>query len=396
MKTLNEFFLEQGYRLYMCSLDQRYMSFVQEENYSVNIVCFFDERKQTSTQAQMQAFEEVHRGRLDYGRGKDIHFLRLICTDAIGVGSLVPGADGHGLEEEEDNRDTGWINRVWYLIDDANPDPDTGTPLGVRLFIPPEAAEDFYGLRRHLEDHVEQNGVSVHIPELNLDEAKLTRNDMDKAPAEQGPDGMPRIHEKEAEKPREIHWVTTGLLLVNALMYILSSLKVFDAYEYGLCLESLRDPSMWYTLLTYMFLHSSVSHLAGNMLMLYAAGSMMEEKMHRAAYLVLYFFCAIAGGVLSVWSQMRIGEEYSSIGASGAIYGIMGALIAWMLMHRQWRSIRYYNRILIAMLLLFYGSSLEEGIDYMAHLGGFVAGLLFTGVYILLTWNKDKRKGGTT
>ena len=396
MKTLNEFFLEQGYRLYMCSLDQRYMSFVQEENYSVNIVCFFDERKQTSTQAQMQAFEEVHRGRLDYGRGKDIHFLRLICTDATGVGSLVPGADGHGLEEEEENRDTSWINRVWYLIDDANPDPDTGAPLGVRLFIPPEAAEDFYGLRRHLEDHVEQCGVSVHIPEINLDEAKDTRNDMDKAPAEQGPDGKPHIHERENDKPKEIHWVTTGLLLVNALMYILSSLKVFDAYDYGLCVDSLRDPSLWYTLLTYMFLHASVSHLAGNMLMLYAAGSMMEEKMHRAAYLVLYFFCAIAGGVLSVRSQMRIGEEYSSIGASGAIYGIMGALIAWMLMHRQWRSIRYYNRILIAMLLLFFGSSLEEGIDYMAHLGGFVAGLLFTGVYILLTWNKDKRKGGTT
>ena len=46
MKTLNDFFLEQGYRVYMCSLDQRYMSFVQEENYSVNIVCFFDERNQ--------------------------------------------------------------------------------------------------------------------------------------------------------------------------------------------------------------------------------------------------------------------------------------------------------------------------------------------------------------
>jgi membrane associated rhomboid family serine protease len=74
----------------------------------------------------------------------------------------------------------------------------------------------------------------------------------------------------------------------------------------------------------------------------------------------------------------------------------MGALIAWMLMNRQWRSIRFYNRILIAILLLFYGGSVDESIDYMSHLGGFVTGLLFTGVYILLTWNKDKRKGGTT
>lgn len=390
MKTLNEFFLEQGYRLYMCSLDQRYMSFVQEENYSVNIVCFFDERKQTSTQAQMQAFEEVHRGRLDYGRGKDIHFLRLVCTDATGVGNLVPGRDGHGLGGEEEDKDTGWINRVWYLIDDENPDPDTGVPLGSRLFVPPEAAEDFYGLRGQLEEHVKQQGVSVQLPELNLDEARHTRNDLDRAPAEQGPDGMPRIHEKEPAVSKEVHWVTTGLLLVNALMYILSSMKVFNPYDYGVTLDTLRDPALWYRLLTHMFMHASVSHLAGNMLMLYAAGSMMEEKMHRAAYFVMYIVCGLSGGILSVWSQMRVGEAYASIGASGAIYGIMGALIAWMLLNRQWKSVRFYNRILIALLLLFYGGSLDEGIDYMSHLGGFVAGLIFAGIYVLIKWKKSR------
>ena len=393
MKTLNEFFAQQGYRIYMCSLDQRYMSFVQEENYSVNIVCFFDERKQTSTKAQMQAFEEVHRGRLDYGRGKDIHFLRLVCTDATGVGSLVPGTDGHGLEEDDEkkeNEDLSWINRVWYLIDDANPDPETGEALGVRLFIPPEAAEDFYGLKRHLEAHIAECGVSVQLPELNLDAAQHTRNDMDRAPAEQGPDGMPRIHEKESAGPKEVCWVTTGLLLINAVMYILSSMKVFDADAFALSIDTLRDHSLWYRLVTYMFLHRNLSHLAGNMLMLYAAGSMVEEKMSRLAYPIMYFICGIAGGIVSVWSQMNTGEPYSSMGASGAIYGVMGGLIAWMLMNRQWKSIRFYNRILIALLLLFYGGSLDEGIDYMAHLGGFVAGLIFTGIYVLIKWKKSQ------
>lgn len=393
MKTLNDFLLEQGYRIYMCSLDQRYMSFVQEENYSVNIVCFFDEREQTSTQAQMQAFEEVHKGRLDYGRGKDIHFLRLICTNATGVGALVPGTDGHGLSEEAENEDRSWVNRVWYLIDDANPDPDTGSPLGVRLFIPPDAAEDFYGLRIHLEKHVAEYGVSIQLPEVVLEAARRTRDDMDRAPAEEGPDGMPRVREKrekEIEKPAEVCWVTMGLLLINAVMYILISMDVFDPDDFSLQLNTLRDSSQWFRLITYMFLHASLSHLAGNMLMLYAAGSMVEEKMNRAVYLGMYFFCGLCGGIFSVWSQMRVGEEYISLGASGAIYGVMGALIAWMLMNRQWRSLRFYNRILIAILLLFYGGSLDEGIDYMAHLGGFVAGLIFAGIYVLLTWNRKK------
>ncbi|MBP5607721.1 MAG: rhomboid family intramembrane serine protease [Lachnospiraceae bacterium] len=401
MKTLNDFFFEQGYRVYMCSLDQRYMSFVQEENYSVNIVCFFDERNQTSTSLQMQAFEEVHRGRLDYGRGKDIHFLRLVCTDATGVGTLVPGVDGHGLAEEAGNDDKSWINRVWYLIDDANTDPDTGKPLGVRLFIPPEAAEDFYGIRAGLEKHVAEYGAGIQLPEEALEAARHTRDELDRAPAEEGPDGMPRIkerYEREIRKPSEVCWVTMGLLLINVVMYILGSMDIFNDRDFSLDLNTLINPTQWYRLITHMFLHSSLSHLTGNMLMLYAAGSMVEEKMNRAVYMFMYFFSGICGGILSVWSRMQTGEDFYSLGASGAIYGIMGALIAWMLMNRQWRSIRFYNRILIAILLLFYGSSVDGKIDYMSHLGGFIAGLLFTGVYVMLTWNKknNTRKGKET
>ena len=56
MSVLNDLLNKYGYRIYMCSVDQRYMSFVQEENYYINVIGFFDERKQTSTRAQMQDF----------------------------------------------------------------------------------------------------------------------------------------------------------------------------------------------------------------------------------------------------------------------------------------------------------------------------------------------------
>ena len=101
MSVLNDLLKKYGYRIYMCSVDQRYMSFVQEENYYINVIGFFDERKQTSTRAQMQGFLDAHKERLTYGRPKDIHFLKLICTDAKGVGRLVPGTDPGGLTEEE-------------------------------------------------------------------------------------------------------------------------------------------------------------------------------------------------------------------------------------------------------------------------------------------------------
>ena len=388
MKTLNELFREKGYRIYMCSLDQRYMSFVQEESYCVNIICYFDERSATSTTAQMQAFLEAHKGRLDYGRGKDFHFLKLVATDALGVGRLVPGTDGHGLDGEA-KTESAWVDQVWYLIDDANTDPESGQPLGVRLFVPAGAPEDFYGLRGALEQHVAAEGIRVELPEMNLDQAARTRGEMDRAPAEQGVDGRPVFHKNPASA-KDPAWATLGLVLITALMFILQSLKVFEDGDFALHEDTLRQSSQWYRLFTYMFLHSSVPHLAGNMLMLYAAGSMVEERMNRVAFFFLYFFSGVCGGMLSVWHQMRIGEEYRSFGASGAIYGIVGALIAWMVMTRQWRSFQFFSRLIIALLLLFYTSTMEADIDYMSHLGGFLAGLLFAGIYIMISWKRRK------
>ncbi|MBR5421077.1 MAG: rhomboid family intramembrane serine protease [Lachnospiraceae bacterium] len=391
MKTLNDFLREKGFRLYMCSLDQRYLSFVSEENYCVNVVCCFDERHATSTAVQMQAFLDAHKGPLSYGRGKDIHFLKLVCTNALGVGRLIPGVDGHGVEESEDTQeDSSWVDQVWYVIDDANTDPETGGSLGVRLFVPPEAPEDFYGLRGALDSQLKENGLYMQLPELNIDEAGQTHSAIDRAPAVQGPDGRPVIRSTAQPSDKELSWVTLGLVLVNALMYILSSMQIFDTDDYGLTLDIMRSSGQWYRLFSYMFLHASLPHLAGNMLMLYAGGSMMEERMHRGAFFGLYVLSGLGGGLLSVIQQFRRGEEYISIGASGAIYGIMGGLIAWMLLKREWKSIQFYNRILIALLLLFYGGSLDSGIDYMAHLGGFLTGLLSTGLYIIITW-KGKR-----
>ena len=395
--VLNELFGKYGYRIYMCSLDQRYISFVQEENYYINVIGFFDERRQTSTQAQMQGFLDAHKGRLTYERPKDIHFLKLICTNAKGVGQLVPGMDAHGLAEEEAaEREAqltrAWTQDVWYLIDDENPDAVTGEAMGARLFVPQSAPEDFYGIKSPLEQFVAKEGIQIALPEINLSEAERTQLGMDKAPAKEGPDGRPVLREKPREKEAAC-FVTLGLLLINATMYILSTFDIFSKDDFALTNGILGIPGEWFRLFTYMFLHYDVMHLINNMLMLYAIGSILERQIDRWMFAVVYLAAGIGGGCISVWYHTRLLTPYYSMGASGAIYGIMGALMAYLLLRRQRSQRGLYGRIGFALFLMFYTGTVDKQIDQMAHLGGFFCGLIVCGIYCLLQGNKKVKAG---
>ncbi|MBR1470317.1 MAG: rhomboid family intramembrane serine protease [Lachnospiraceae bacterium] len=389
MQVLNDLFGKYGYRIYMCSLDQRFMSFVQEENYYVNVIGLFDERQQTSTQAQMQSFLDAHKGRLTYERPKDIHFLKLICTDARGVGRLVPGRDAHGLvETEEAQREAaltdGWVQNVWYLIDDT----DAGGTNG-RLFVPQAAPEDFYGLRAPLEQFVAAEGIRIAHPEINLSEAQRTQLSLDRAPAREGTDGQPVLKEQPVEK-EAVCYVTLGLVLLNVTMFILQSFHIFEAGEYVLTDGILTKPREWYRLVTYMFLHGDLSHLLNNMLMLYAIGTTLERQFSRGIYGMIYFVSGISAGIFSVWYHTHIGQAYVSLGASGAIYGLMGAIMAFLLLRMRYQGRGLYRRIAIALFLLFYTSTVEVNVDYAAHLGGFVYGLLVCGICCMMKRRNTK------
>ena len=382
MKSVNELLLEQGYRIYMCSVDRRYVSFVQEENYSINVICVYDERTQTSTRAQMESFLTVHRERLSYGRDKDIHFLKILCTTERGVGVIAPGTDA--VNNPEDQADTTWIDDVWYFIDDSY----TGS---WRLFIPQTAVPDFYGLRAHLERHVAENGVEIALPEISQAIASQTRASIEKLPMT-GDMAKQRLRESAAKANAQAPWVTLGLVIVCFVMYFLQDKKAFAADDYVVATGILSDPSQWYRLLTSVFLHGSPEHLINNMLVLYAVGSFMEPKLGRFIYTTVFFLSGIGGGIFSVWYHTSRGMDYQALGASGAIYGLIAATIAYMLLHREFRAIQYYTRIGIALILLFYTGRMDKGIDQYAHIGGFVSGLIVAGLLCILTWTGMHRR----
>jgi rhomboid protease GluP len=134
----------------------------------------------------------------------------------------------------------------------------------------------------------------------------------------------------------------------------------------------------WWRLLTAMFSHYGLIHLLLNMWALFQAGHFMERLLGRAAFAVMYFAAGLAGGFASIlWH----GDQTWSAGASGAVFGVYGSLLGYMLRERQGlpRTIVQSltkSTVLFAFYNLVFGLA-SPGIDNAAHLGGFGGGLVF-------------------
>lgn len=129
-------------------------------------------------------------------------------------------------------------------------------------------------------------------------------------------------------------------------------------------------------LLSSVFLHGSLLHLALNMLVLYQIGQLVERIFGTARYLILYLGTGMLASLASVWWR----QDVVSIGASGAIFGVFGGLLAFLLVHRSRLPASEFNR-LRTMTLSFVGYSLLlgfaiPGVDNAAHVGGVLGGLL--------------------
>ncbi len=168
--------------------------------------------------------------------------------------------------------------------------------------------------------------------------------------------------------------VTIALLAAIVVVYVLQ-LATGDALtaagaNYG---PAVRAGEYW-RLVTSMFLHGSLLHLALNGWALYQLGALFEILVGSPRMLLVYFATGITGSLVSAWFT-----QVPSVGASGAIFGLLGALIAFLLRRRgtltpQGKSI-LMQLLFWAVINVVFGFS-DPQIDNSAHLGGCAAGLL--------------------
>lgn len=147
------------------------------------------------------------------------------------------------------------------------------------------------------------------------------------------------------------------------------------AGAFGMSGEMAAYAGQWYRLITAAFLHGGVMHLLFNALALYILGQQVETVLGHARYAALWVLSALGGSVLS----LLLAREELSVGASGAIFGLFGAV--FVIGRRLQLDTRFVIGLLAVNLLITF---LVPNISWTGHIGGLATGLLLAAVYAYL------------
>lgn len=142
----------------------------------------------------------------------------------------------------------------------------------------------------------------------------------------------------------------------------------------------------YYRLFTSMFLHFGFEHLMNNMVTLVLIGWNLEIEIGKIKFLVIYILSGLGGNILSAWYEVWTMNYSISAGASGAIFGIIGALLYVAIRNRgRIGEVSGKGLAFMVVISLYYGFS-SSGVDNLAHIGGLITGFV-SGV--LLYWKRN-------
>ncbi len=176
-------------------------------------------------------------------------------------------------------------------------------------------------------------------------------------------------------KPK-IPIMTYILIAINIVIYIFG--VFFTNYDVFLNVFSIHGPSIragqYYRLLTGIFIHSGIFHILFNCYALYILGSQIESFFGKVKFIIIYFFSGLIGALFS----MTFGGNYASVGASGAIFGLMGSLLYFGYYYRVYLGNVVKSQIIPLIVANLVIGFISPGIDNYAHIGGLLGGILIT------------------
>lgn len=191
--------------------------------------------------------------------------------------------------------------------------------------------------------------------------------------------GFPMEKSKECIKK----WLNINVILiaVNIAVWLVMCVKgdtrsAQFMYEHGALYPTDVLDGEWYRLVSAMFLHFGAEHLISNMFMQYFLGDMLLRALSQWKFALIYVLAGIGGNVTSFVMMLLTDDFAVAAGASGAIYGIIGALL-WVVLRNggKFESISVPRMLLATALYIGYGFT-TEGVDAWAHLGGALVGFL--------------------
>jgi len=201
-----------------------------------------------------------------------------------------------------------------------------------------------------------------------------------------------------------VNFIIIGLNIIVFLWQLLQGSDLKEVfYLYGMVPLRYHDPELsahftrfqkYLPFLTSMFLHGGFLHIIMNMWFLYIFGDNIEDRLGHIRYLVFYLFCGVAAGLVHLFTNWN--SNIPTIGASGAISGVMGAYLLLyprskiltlipIFFFFQFVEIPAFIFLGFWLFLQLFSASLTPrnvgGVAFWAHIGGFVAGLIFIKIF---------------
>jgi len=207
---------------------------------------------------------------------------------------------------------------------------------------------------------------------------------------------------RDENRSQTIPHITRILILVNIIVFLPPLYSTFFPEDTTVSLfvellynnftmipADILQRKNLYTLFTSMFLHADIFHIGGNMLFLYIFGDNVEDAFGHFRYLLFYFVCGLAADFAHILSLTTSTElAIPTLGASGAISGVMGAYIIMYPRARIRTLILAYFIAVVSvpavfflgfwflLQLLYTWLDIGGGVAYWAHIGGFIAGMI--------------------
>ena len=179
--------------------------------------------------------------------------------------------------------------------------------------------------------------------------------------------------------------MTYVFIAISLIMYVVCALNSFDVisldpnvlYKYGALvnLDNMNNGIELYRLVTSIFLHGGILHLACNMYSLYIIGPQLESFFGKVKYTIIFIFSGLIG---NLFSMAFLQNSYVSVGASGAIFGLLGAILYFGYHYRVYLSGVIKSQIIPLIILNLLIGFMATNINNLAHIGGLIGGVLIS------------------
>ena len=189
------------------------------------------------------------------------------------------------------------------------------------------------------------------------------------------------------ERYHKTAYVNFAIIAINIVVFLYLETKgSTESSEFMITHGALFEPAVLYgkeywRLLTSVFMHFGMEHLANNMLILFVLGDNLERALGKVKYTIFYLVCGIGANVVSMWVDLQQQSYTVSAGASGAIFGVIGGLLYAVVVNRgQLEDLSTRQLVILVGFSLYHGFT-SSGVDNVAHVAGLVIGILLAIIF---------------